>query len=68
MILTVVKRDGRIVGFNREKIAAAIRKAMLTTEIGEDEVLVYKIVDALKSVERNNPPWKRFKTWSSSNS
>ena len=45
MILTVVKRDGRIVGFNREKIAAAIRKAMLTTENGEDEVLVYKIVD-----------------------
>ena len=40
MILTVVKRDGRIVGFNREKIAAAIRKAMLTTENGEDEVLV----------------------------
>ncbi|MBR2331061.1 MAG: hypothetical protein IKA38_01075, partial [Alistipes sp.] len=24
MIQTVVKRDGRIVGFNREKIAAAI--------------------------------------------
>lgn len=32
MIQTVVKRDGRIVGFNREKIAAAIRKAMLTTK------------------------------------
>ena len=48
MILTVVKRDGRIVGFNREKIAAAIRKAMLTTEIGEDEVLVYKIVDRIE--------------------
>ena len=48
MILTVVKRDGRIVGFNREKIAAAIRKAMLTTEVGEDEVLVYKIVDRIE--------------------
>lgn len=48
MILTVVKRDGRIVGFNREKIAAAIRKAMLTTENGEDEVLVYKIVDRIE--------------------
>ena len=48
MILTVVKRDGRIVGFNREKIAAAIRKAMLTTEIGEDEVLVYKILDRIE--------------------
>ena len=48
MILTVVKRDGRIVGFNREKIAAAIRKAMLTTENGEEEVLVYKIVDRIE--------------------
>ena len=48
MILTVVKRDGRIVGFNREKIAAAIRKAMLTTENGEDEMLVYKIVDRIE--------------------
>ncbi len=48
MIQIVVKRDGRIVGFNREKIAAAIRKAMLTTEAGEDEVLVYKIVDRIE--------------------
>ena len=48
MIQTVVKRDGRIVGFNREKIAAAIRKAMLTTEAGEDEVLIYKIVDRIE--------------------
>ena len=48
MIQTVVKRDGRIVGFNREKIAAAIRKAMLTTEAGQDEVLVYKIVDRIE--------------------
>ena len=48
MIQTVLKRDGRIVGFNREKIAAAIRKAMLTTSAGEDEVLVYKIVDRIE--------------------
>ena len=48
MIQTVVKRDGRIVGFNREKIAAAIRKAMLTTDAGEDETLVYKIVDRIE--------------------
>ena len=48
MIQTVIKRDGRIVGFNREKIAAAIRKAMLTTESGEDEALVYKIVDRIE--------------------
>ena len=34
MIQTVVKRDGRIVGFNEEKIITAIRKAMLHTEKG----------------------------------
>ena len=48
MIQTVVKRDGRIVGFNREKIAAAIRKAMLTTAAGEDPTLVYQIVDRIE--------------------
>ena len=48
MIQTVVKRDGRIVGFNREKIAAAIRKAMLTTEAGEDDILINRIVDRIE--------------------
>ncbi len=48
MIQTVVKRDGRIVGFNGEKIAQAIRKAMLTTDRGEDEGLIYKIVDRIE--------------------
>ena len=48
MIQTVLKRDGRVVGFNREKIAAAIRKAMLTTPQGEDEVLINKIVDRIE--------------------
>ncbi|MCQ2295224.1 MAG: anaerobic ribonucleoside triphosphate reductase [Bacteroidales bacterium] len=48
MIQTVVKRDGRVVGFNREKIAAAIRKAMLTTEKGENETLIYQIVDKVE--------------------
>lgn len=43
MILTVVKRDGRVVGFNEEKIQAAIRKAMIHTEKGEDEQLVARI-------------------------
>ena len=45
MIQTVVKRDGRIVGFNEQKIAAAIRKAMLTTDAGEDNELISKITD-----------------------
>lgn len=49
MIQTVVKRDGRIVGFNEEKIKAAIRKAMLTTELGEDEALIQKIVDRIST-------------------
>ncbi len=45
MIQTVVKRDGRIVGFNEQKIMAAIRKAMMTTEKGEDERLLNTITD-----------------------
>ena len=45
MIQTVVKRDGRIVGFNEQKIMAAIRKAMLQTDKGEDEALAQKITD-----------------------
>ena len=47
MIQTVLKRDGRIVGFNEEKIKAAIRKAMLTTEKGEDETLIQRISDKI---------------------
>lgn len=47
MIQTVVKRDGRIVGFNEEKIRAAIRKAMIQTEMGEDEALIHKITDRI---------------------
>ena len=45
MIQTVVKRDGRIVGFNEQKVMAAIRKAMLHTDKGEDERLLYQITD-----------------------
>lgn len=45
MIQTVVKRDGRIVGFNEQKIMAAIRKAMLHTDKGEDIALIEQITD-----------------------
>lgn len=45
MIQTVIKRDGRVVGYNEEKIKAAIRKAMLQTELGEDEALIQRISD-----------------------
>lgn len=47
MIQTIVKRDGRIVGFNEEKIMAAIRKAMLHTELGEDMTLIRSITDRI---------------------
>ncbi|MBR3633846.1 MAG: anaerobic ribonucleoside triphosphate reductase, partial [Bacteroidaceae bacterium] len=47
MIQTVKKRDGRIVGYNEEKIKAAIRKAMLQTEKGEDESLIQRIADRI---------------------
>ena len=47
MIQTVVKRDGRIVGFNEQKIMAAIRKAMISTEKGEDDSLLQTITDRI---------------------
>lgn len=47
MIQTVIKRDGRIVGFNEDKIATAIRKAMLHTEKGEDRKLINEITDQI---------------------
>lgn len=50
MILTVKKRDGRIVGFNEEKIKAAIRKAMLSTEKGEDNDLLCQISDRISYI------------------
>lgn len=47
MIETVVKRDGRTVGYNEEKIKGAIRKAMLATDGGDDEALIQKIADRI---------------------
>ena len=56
MIEVVVKRDGRVVGFNEEKIKGAICKAMLSTDQGEDEGLLQKIADriAMTSPSRMN--------------
>ena len=56
MIEVVVKRDGCVVGFNEEKIKGAIRKAMLSTDQGEDEGLLQKIADriAMTSPSRMN--------------
>ena len=47
MIQIVVKRDGRVVGYNEEKLKGAIRKAMFQTEIGEDEALIQRIADSI---------------------
>ena len=44
MIQTVVKRDGRIVGFNEQKIMAAIRKAMLHTDKVRPSDKLFKLV------------------------
>lgn len=47
MIQTVLKRDGRVVGFNEEKIIAAVRRAMLHTDKGEDMELAREIADRI---------------------
>ncbi len=47
MIQIVEKRDGRVVGYNEEKIKAAIRKAMMMTDLGEDEALIQRIADRI---------------------
>ena len=47
MIQTVLKARRRVVGFNEEKIATAIRKAMLHTDKGEDLQLIHQITDRI---------------------
>ena len=47
MIHTVLKRDGRQVGYNEEKIKAAIRKAMIAAEVSDDEALIQRIADRI---------------------
>ena len=47
MIQTVLKRDGRQVGYNEEKIKAAIRKAMIAAEVSDDEALIQRIADRI---------------------
>jgi len=47
MIKRVIKRDGRIVEFNNQKIVAAILKAMAVTEQGEDIILAAQIADKI---------------------
>lgn len=45
MIQTVLKRDGRVVEFNSEKIVTAIRQAMQQTELGENLTLGKQIAE-----------------------
>ena len=47
MVKHVIKRDGRVVDFNNQKIVAAILKAMDVTEAGEDIVLAARIADVI---------------------
>ena len=47
MIQTVLKSDGRVVGFNEEKIVAAVRREMLPTDNGADMQLAHEIADRI---------------------
>ena len=53
MVKHVVKRDGRLVDFNNQKIVAAILKAMDVTDTGEDIVLAAKIADTISKIEKD---------------
>ena len=52
MIKRVVKRDGRIVEFNNQKIVAAILKAMAVSEKGEDIILAAQIADSVSKADK----------------
>ena len=52
MVKRVLKRDGRHVEFNNQKIVAAILKAMDVTEAGEDIVLAAQIAHAISTIEK----------------
>ena len=52
MIKQVIKRDGRVVTFNNQKIVAAILKAMNVTEAGEDIVLAAQIANAISQIDK----------------
>ncbi|MDO5442813.1 MAG: anaerobic ribonucleoside triphosphate reductase [Bacteroidia bacterium] len=52
MIKSVIKRDGRVVEFNNQKIVAAILKAMNVTEAGEDIVLAAQIANAISNIDK----------------
>ena len=51
MVKHVIKRDGRVVEFNNQKIVSAILKAMNVTDGGEDIVLAAKIADTISKID-----------------
>ena len=53
MIKNVIKRDGRIVEFDKRKIIDAILKAMGVTEAGEDIVLAAEIAAEITKIGRD---------------
>ena len=52
MVKRVLKRDGRRVEFNNQKIVAAILKAMDVTENGEDIVLAAQIAHSISQLDK----------------
>ena len=54
MVKYVVKRDGRVVIFDKRKIVDAVLKAMDVTEEGEDIVLAAEIASAISKIEAEN--------------
>ena len=54
MVKHVVKRDGRVVIFDKRKIVDAVLKAMDVTEEGEDIVLAAEIASAVSKIEMEN--------------
>ena len=54
MVKFVVKRDGRVVIFDKRKIVDAILKAMDVTEDGEDIVLAAEIAASISKIDVDN--------------
>ncbi|MBQ2172085.1 MAG: anaerobic ribonucleoside triphosphate reductase [Bacteroidales bacterium] len=53
MVKSVLKRDGRRVDFNNQKIVAAILKAMDVTDAGEDIVLAAQIAQTISELDKD---------------
>lgn len=54
MVRFVVKRDGRVVQFDKKKIIDAVGKAMDVTDGGEDIVLAAKIADTISKIREES--------------